>query len=528
MSSSAPTSTPAPTIQDPLAHYLASHQAGGINPTFLAYLSNLSLVAKVQPEVVQSIIAELKAQRASLKLIASENYSSIATQLSMGNLLTDKYAEGFPFHRFYAGCQNIDRIESLAAEHAREIFGADHAFVQPHCGSDANLIAYLAILSLHVQAPILRAIAKKAKPDTPDAELKLPQLSALPDADWAELRRQCGNQRLLALDYYSGGHLTHGYRANLSGLLFEVTSYGVSRETGVLDYDEIERLAEQVRPLILLAGYSAYPRKIDFARMRAIADKVGAVLMVDLAHFAGLVAGGVFTDEFNPIPYADIATSTTHKTLRGPRGGVVLCKKRFAEYVDKACPLAMGGPLPNMIAAKAVAFAECKTPAFREYARQIVLNSQALAAACIAKGAVVLTGGTDNHMLLIDVRPYGINGRQAEEALRACGLTMNRNALPFDTEGPWFTSGIRLGTPAVTTLGMREAEMSEIAAIVVDILSHTHPAPGSRAKWVMDEGAMAAVRPRVEALLARFPVYPELDLPLLETYFGQPPAAPSK
>ena len=391
-------------IQD----YLANTKPADLNEDFLAYLASLSAVARVAPSVARDIVFELRDQRTNLKLIASENYSSLPTQLAMGNLLTDKYAEGFPYHRFYAGCDNVDRIESYTCEQACRLFGMEHAFVQPHSGADANLIAYWAILNARVKTPELERLGVK-DPAQMNRE------------DWNKLRALLGNQRLLGMDYYAGGHLTHGYRHNVSAQMFESFSYGVNPETGLLDYDEIERLAREIKPLILLAGYSAYPRAINFKRLRAIADQVGAVLMVDMAHFAGLVAGGVFADDYNPVLHAQVVTTTTHKTLRGPRGGLVLCTAEFAEHVDKGCPLVMGGPLPHVMAAKAVALTEANTPEFKAYAHRIAENAQSLAAACMEEGMTVLTAGTDNHLLLIDVRPFGITGRQAETAVRECG-----------------------------------------------------------------------------------------------------------
>jgi len=466
----------------------------------------------VSPEIARSIVQELADQRANLKLIASENYCSLATQLTMGNLLTDKYAEGFPHSRFYAGCDNIDAIEALACQRACELFGVEHAYVQPHSGADANLVAYWAILSARVMTPELKQFG-----ETNPAKLSV--------VDWNKIRAACGNQRLLGLDYYSGGHLTHGYRHNLSAQMFEAHSYEVSRETGLLDYDAIEKQALELKPLILLAGYSAYPRRVNFRRMREIADKVGAVLMVDMAHFAGLVAGGVFSGDDSPIPFAHVVTTTTHKTLRGPRGGAVLCTKEFAEFVDKGCPMVLGGPLPHVMAAKAIAFTEANQPAFKDYAQRIVENSRALAAACVEGGMTVPTGGTDNHLLLIDVRSFGLTGRQAETAVRRCSMTLNRNSLPFDPNGPWYTSGLRVGAPAVTTLGMGPAEMKEIAAVLKLILSHTTPdqtADGSpsKAKFSIDADVEHEARERIHKLLASFPIYPELDLPFLRKSFA--------
>jgi len=498
-----------------LFEYLSTTPREQLDQATVAYLASLGETAKVSPSIARSIVQELIDQRANLKLIASENYCSLATQLTMGNLLTDKYAEGYPHSRFYAGCDNVDQIEEFACRQARELFGVEHAYVQPHSGADANLVAYWAILSARVMAPALAELG-----ETNPAKLSI--------EDWNKIRAQCGNQRLLGLDYYSGGHLTHGYRHNLSAQMFEAHSYAVDRETGLVDYEAIERQALELKPLILLAGYSAYPRRIDFRRMREIADKAGSVLMVDMAHFAGLVAGGVLAGDFSPIPFAHVVTTTTHKTLRGPRGGAVFCTKEFAEYVDKGCPMVLGGPLPHVMAAKAVAFTEALQPEFRDYARKVVENSQALAAACVAEGMTVPTGGTDNHLLLIDVRSFGLTGRQAESAVRRCGFTLNRNSLPFDPNGPWYTSGLRIGTPAVTTLGMGPGEMREIAAILKLILSNTRaeivrgegkPDTRSKAKFEVAPDVEREARERVRALLERFPLYPSLDLTILSKHF---------
>jgi glycine hydroxymethyltransferase len=498
--------------QDAVAEYLSRTKPDKIDNGFLAYLASLATVTKTVPEIARSIVKELEDQRTNLKLIASENYCSLAVQLAMGNLLTDKYAEGYALHRFYAGCDNIDAVEQYAADQACTLFGCEHAYVQPHSGADANLIAYWAILSTRIEVPALG--------ETNPSELSR--------EEWEKLRAKLHNQRLLGMDYYSGGHLTHGYRHNVSAQMFDVYSYGVDRATGLLDYDAIEKMALDLKPLILLAGYSAYPRKINFARMRDIADRAGAVFMVDMAHFAGLVAGGVFSGDFNPVPHAHVVTSTTHKTLRGPRGGIVLCVREFAESIDKGCPLVIGGPLGHCMAAKAVALTEANTPAFKRYACEIVANAHALAAACMHESMDVATGGTDNHLFLINVSASGLTGRQAESALRECGITCNRNSLPYDANGPWYTSGLRMGTPAVTTLGMGEAEMREIASVIKLVLSSTKPetiAKGanagrpSRAKYALDAKTKEAARSRVTALLARFPVYPELDLAFLKHFF---------
>lgn len=496
-----------------LENYLKS--GNHIEPGMVMYTSALELVSRVSPKVAGRIVKELEDQRSYLKLIASENYSSLSVQAAMGNLLTDKYSEGFPFHRFYAGCDNVDEIEAEAVESAKKLFGAEHAYVQPHSGADANLCAYWAILNERVQMPLLE-------------EMGIKNPSDMKREDWNRIREAAHNQKLLGLDYYSGGHLTHGYRQNVSAQMFDAYSYTVDKETGLLDYDEIAKLTAEIKPLILLAGYSAYPRAIDFHRMADIAHENGAVFMVDMAHFAGLVAGKVFTGDYDPVAWADIVTTTTHKTLRGPRGGMILCKEEFAASVDKGCPLVIGGPLPHVMAAKAIALEEAGRPEFRTYASDIVRNARHLAISCMKDGIEVATGGTDNHLMLLDVRPFGLNGRQAESLLRECGITLNRNALPFDSNGPWYTSGLRLGTPALTTLGMGEKEMEEVASIISLVLRNAHPVrltKGEKAgelsknKAKVPSEVMDEARGRVKALLSRFVLYPELDLDFLKTEF---------
>ena len=487
-------------------------QGNSIKTQMVSYVAQLDSVSSVSPEIARSIVKELADQRSHLKLIASENFCSPAVQAAMGNLLTDKYSEGFPFHRFYAGCDNVDDIEALACETACKLFGADHAYVQPHSGADANLCAYWAILNHRIQIPALEKIGET-------------NVSHLTREQWNKIRALTGNQRILGLDYYSGGHLTHGYRQNVSAQMFDAYSYTVDKETGLLDYEQILKQAMEIKPLILIAGYSAYPRKINFRKMKEIADACGATLMVDMAHFAGLVAGKVFEGEYNPVLWADVVTTTTHKTLRGPRGGMILCKEEFAESVDKGCPLVIGGPLPHVMAAKAIALIEASKPEFEEYAHKIVKNAQALAKACMDEGIPVATNGTDNHLMLLDVTPFGLNGRQAETVLRKYGVTLNRNALPFDVNGPWYTSGLRIGTPAVTTLGMGEAEMKEIASIIALVLKNTEPAKItkgenagtlSKSKAVTKPEAAEEATRRVKALLNRFVLYPELDLNFLQ------------
>jgi len=486
-----------------LRRYLDSIGEEPPSPAAAAFYASLDHVRATSPVVADSIAAELRDQRTRLKLIASENYSSLAVQLAQGNLLTDKYAEGFPGKRFYAGCENVDAIESEAASLARQLFGADHAYVQPHSGADANLIAFAAILATRVESPTLERLGETTA-------VKASRES------WEALRRELRGQRLLALDYYSGGHLTHGYRHNISSRLFDAHSYSVSPETHRLDLDEVRERLLEVKPLIFMAGYSAYTRLIDFAALRELADEAGAVLMVDMAHFSGLVAAGVFAGDYNPVPFAHVLTTTTHKTLRGPRGGMVLCTEEFGPAVDKGCPAVMGGPLPHVIAAKAVAFREATRPDFADWAQRVVDNAAALAEALQANGVTVVTGGTDNHIVLVDVFDrFGLTGWQAEAALASCGLTMNRNAIPFDANGPWYTSGLRLGTPAVTTLGMGGEEIAEIAEIIARVLKVVAPAADDKAEFTLEDRVRDEAGRRVKDLLERFPVYPELDLGLV-------------
>lgn len=495
----------------PLENYLSS--CGG-KPTaaMCAYVANLQQVATVNPSIAADVVNEIENQRSHLKLIASENYCSLAVQAAMGNLLTDKYAEGYPEHRYYGGCVNVDAVESTAAREAEALFGADYAYVQPHSGADTNLVAYWAILSAKVETPTLE-------------ELGVKSLNDLTDAQFAELRKRFGNQKLMGLDYSCGGHLTHGYKMNVSARMFESHPYGVDEKTGLLDYDAIEKQAMEVKPLILLTGYSAYPRAINFKRFREIADKCGAVLMVDMSHFAGLVAGKVFTGDEDPVKWADIVTTTTHKTLRGPRGAMILCKKEFADYVNKGCPMVLGGPLPHVMAAKALAFKEANTKEYQDYAHQVVKNAQALAKNLADLNVPLQTNGTDNHLMLANVfEAYGLTGKQAEAALFQAGVTVNANALPYDKNGAWYTSGLRLGTPALTTLGMKEEEMKEVAAIIDMVLKGTKPGvtkdgKPAKLKIVLDESVKEAASKRVQALLSKFVLYPELDLDFLKKEF---------
>lgn len=472
----------------------------------IAYLASLDVVHEAHPLIAQKIIDELKAQRTHLKLIASENFSSLAVQLAMGNLLTDKYAEGFPERRFYAGCENVDVIEKNACDELKNLFMCDHAYVQPHSGADANLVAFWSILIHRVQNKELEKLGGRT-------------LDSLTKEEYEKVRQMMVNQKLMGMSLRSGGHLTHGYRHNVSSKFFQAVSYDVDPETHLIDYQALREQVHMEKPAILLAGFSAYSRKIDFAKMREIADEVGATLMVDMAHFSGLVAGKVFTGDFNPIPFAHIVTSTTHKTLRGPRGGLVLCKNEFREVVDKGCPIILGGPLPHVMAAKAIAFKEASTPAFVDYAHQIVKNAQALAEALSKKGVKITTGSTENHLMVLDVAAsFGINGRQAELALREAKLTVNRNTVPFDPNGAWFTSGIRIGTPALTTLGMKEEEMREVADIMVTLLKSTKLSSFSdeserkKAAPIVEPKVLHEIQNRVKDLLVRFPLYPEIDI----------------
>jgi glycine hydroxymethyltransferase len=416
---------------------------------------NLRLIAAdkaleaADPELLVALRAERQRQRDQVELIASENYVSPAVLAAQGSILTNKYAEGYPARRHYGGCEFVDVIETLACERAKQLFGADHANVQSHSGAQANGAAYLALLE--------------------------------------------PGDTVLAMKLDHGGHLTHGAKFNFSGQLYNFVHYGVSPETEMLDYDVIAALAKQHRPRLILAGASAYPRFIDFPRLRAIADSVGAYLMVDMAHIAGLIAAGVHP---SPVPYTDVITSTTHKTLRGPRGGLILCKAELAKKIDKAVfPGLQGGPLMHIIAAKAVAFAEALKPEFKAYARTVVDNAQTLATRLADGGLHIVSGGTDNHLMLVDVRGVGINGREAEDALDRIGVTVNKNLIPFDPAPPSLTSGIRLGTPAITTRGFGQAEMEVVADCIVRALHH--PA---------DEALQGELRAITRELCARFPV----------------------
>jgi glycine hydroxymethyltransferase len=409
----------------------------------------MGILSQSDPEVGEAIRREEERQRRNIELIAAENYASPAVLEAQGSVLTDKYAEGYPKRRYYGGCEEVDLVEELARERAKRLFGAEHANVQPHSGAQANMAAYFTLLD--------------------------------------------HGDTVLAMSLAHGGHLTHGSAVNFSGRLYRFIPYRVSRETERLDYDEVERLAREHRPKLIVAGASAYPRVIDFARFRQIADLVGAHLMVDMAHLAGLIAAGVHP---TPVPYADIVTSTTHKTLRGPRGGFLLSKAEFASRLDDAVfPGTQGGPLMHAIAAKAVAFGEAMKPEFVSYQRAVVENAQILASELQQGGLRIVSGGTDNHLVLIDLSNMGITGRKAEEALDSVGLTVNRNAIPFDTRPPQVASGIRLGTPAVTTRGFGPDEMRGIAQLIIKVLTN-----------LGDQQTYRQVRQAVDEISRRFPV----------------------
>ena len=464
-----------------------------------AYKAALSIIETVEPRIAAATRKELTDQRESLKLIASENYASPAVLLTMSTWLSDKYAEGTVGHRFYAGCQNVDEIESIAAEHARELFGAPYAYVQPHSGIDANLVAFWAILATRVEAPALDESGVK-------------NVNDLSEAEWERLRAKLGSQRLMGMSLDAGGHLTHGFRPNISGKMFHQRSYGTDPKTGLLDYDAVAAAAREFKPLILVAGYSAYPRRVNFATMREIADEVGATFMVDMAHFSGLVAGKVLTGDEDPVPHAHVVTTTTHKSLRGPRGGLVLATKEYADAVDKGCPMVLGGPMSHVMAAKGVAFAEARQPSFQAYAQRVADNAQAFAEGLMRRGATLVTGGTDNHIVLLDVQSFGLTGRQAEAALLDAGIVTNRNSIPSDPNGAWYTSGIRFGTPALTTRGFGAGEFDRVADLVVHVLSNTSADGTSKAKYTVADNTCDFARAASAELLDANPLYPGLTL----------------
>jgi len=406
-------------------------------------------LAQVDPTVAQLIRREVERQEHGLELIASENFVSVAVMEAMGTALTNKYAEGLPKKRYYGGCEVVDEVEQLAIDRARALFKAEHVNVQPHSGAQANMAAYLAV----------------AKP----------------------------GDTLLGLALPHGGHLTHGAPVNFSGTLFRAVHYGVREDTGWIDYDQVREVARRERPRLLIGGASAYARVIDFAALRNIADEVGAIFVVDMAHIAGLVAAGIHP---SPVPHAQIVTTTTHKTLRGPRGGLILCRETFAKDVDKQVfPGLQGGPLEHVIAAKAVALGEANTPEFKRYARQVVQNAQALAAALVERGYAIVSGGTDTHLMLVDLRPKQVTGKEAQELLDRAGITVNKNTIPGDPQKAFVTSGIRIGTPAVTTRGFTETEMHTVATLIDTVLTK------------QDDSTIARVKADVRELTEQFPLY---------------------
>ena len=406
---------------------------------------------KADPQVASAVLAEVRRENTTIELIASENFSSPAVLAALGTPLTNKYAEGYPGKRYYGGCEHVDVVENLAIDRAKQIFGAEHVNVQPHAGAAANAAAYFAFLE--------------------------------------------PGDTILGMALAMGGHLTHGHFASFSGKIFNAVAYGVQEDTELIDLDEIRTLAREHRPKMIIAGASAYPRIWDFAAMRDIADEVGALFLVDAAHFIGLVAGGSHP---NPVPYADIVTCTTHKTLRGPRGAMIMCKEEYASAIDKSVfPGWQGGPLMHSIAAKAVAFGEAMTDDFKAYAEQTVINARAMADTFTDAGLRIVSGGTDNHLMLVDLRPIDITGKVAEERLERVGITVNKNAIPYDPQKPFIASGIRIGTPAITTCGMGEADAREVARLIARVL-------GDDSETTADE-----VRSRVRELTERFRPYPE-------------------
>ncbi len=415
--------------------------------------ANDSFLKEQDPEIYQAIRGEIRRQNENLELIASENFTSLAVMEAAGSVLTNKYAEGYPEKRWYGGCEFVDVAEKLAIDRAKALFGAEHANVQPHSGTSANIAVFMALL------------------ETGD--------------------------KILAMDLAHGGHLSHGHKMNFSGKYYSIIPYGVSEKDEQIDYDNLERLAVEHKPKMILLGASAYPRVIDFKRGRQVADKVGALLMVDMAHFAGLVATGHHP---SPVPYADIVTTTTHKTLRGPRAGLILSKEKYAKAIDSTIfPGIQGGPLMHIIAAKAVALKEAMSPAFKDYSGRIVKNAKALAAAMAKRGWRIVSGGTDNHLMLVDVTVKNFNGKEVQDTLDRVKITVNKNMIPFDKQSPFKGSGIRLGTPAVTTRGLGEKEMEEIARLIDETL-----------KAPTDEANLDKVRKQVEVLTKKYPLYPEL------------------
>jgi len=416
-------------------------------------LSQIQQLKKTDPEVAEAILGEVRREAYKLELIASENFVSPAVLAAQGCVMTNKYAEGYPKRRYYGGCDFVDAAEDLARERAKKLFGAEHANVQPHSGTQANMAVFFAVCEI--------------------------------------------GDTVMGMNLSHGGHLSHGHPVNFSGKYFNIVQYGVSPETETIDYDKLMELAREAKPKMIIAGASAYPRTLDFARFREVADAVGAILMVDMAHIAGLIAAGIHP---SPVPYAEFVTTTTHKTLRGPRGGMILCKEQFAKELDKTVfPGIQGGPLMHVIAAKAVCFKEALTPEFKVYQGQIVKNARTLAEALARTGLRIVSGGTDTHLMLVDLRPRKLTGKVAEKALEEAGITVNKNTIPFDPETPFVTSGIRIGTPAVTTRGMKEKEMEVIAGFIGEVLND-----------VENAALKERVKRDVEKLCRKFPLYESL------------------
>jgi glycine hydroxymethyltransferase len=410
----------------------------------------MSFLEKVDPEIYQAIKSETRRQAQKIELIASENFVSEAVLEAQGSVMTNKYAEGYPGNRYYGGCEFVDIAENLAIERCKRLFGADHVNVQPHSGTQANMAVYFAAV-------------------------------------------QPGDT-VLGMNLSHGGHLSHGSPANFSGKFYKIVAYGVSKDTETIDFVEVEKIAKEHKPKMIIVGASAYPRTLDFQRFRKIADEVGAVIMADIAHIAGLVATGLHP---TPVPFCEYVTSTTHKTLRGPRGGLIMCKEAYAKTLNsRVFPGSQGGPLMHIIAAKAVAFKEALAPEFKEYHRQIIKNAKAMAEELINQGFRLVSGGTDNHMMLVDLTAKGVTGKDAQEALDRAAITVNKNGIPFDTKGPQVTSGIRIGTPAVTTRGMKENEMRQIASYIAEVI-----------KNITNEKKIQTVAEKVKAICAKFPLY---------------------
>jgi len=410
-------------------------------------------VAKEDPEIYQAVLKELDRQRFTLELIASENHASMAVMEAQGTVLTNKYAEGYPAKRYYGGCECVDVVENIAIDRAKKLFGAEHVNVQAHSGTQANIAAYLALINI--------------------------------------------GDTVMGMSLAHGGHLSHGSPVNFSGKYYKIVPYTVRQDTEVIDYDEVERLAKEHKPRMIMTGASAYSRIWEWQRLRKIADSVGAFLVADVAHYAGLIAAGVYP---SPVPYADIVTTTTHKTLRGPRGGMILCKEKYAQAVDKAVfPGNQGGPLMHVIAAKAVAFGEALKPGFKAYQEQVLKNARVLAAALAKGGLRIVSGGTDCHMFLVDLRPINVKGKEAQAVLERVRITVNKNAIPYDPEKPGIASGIRIGTPAITTRGMKEPEMEKLAGWIIKALKNTQ-----------DENTLNQIEQEVKSVCEKFPLYPEI------------------